>query len=135
MSNAAAPASIAEELARVVGSTSVVEGSLEKYAVDGIVPASAVQPTSIDQVAEILRFANAEKLVVVPAGGFTKQHTGRTPERIDIVLSTARLAGVEHYDPGDLTMGAAAGTTLAQVDSALAAHGQFLPVDVMQPEQ
>lgn len=135
MSTVAAQASIAEELARIAGPRAVVEGSLEKYAVDGVTPAAAVVPSSIDQVAEILRFANTEKLVVVPAGGFTQQHTGRTPERVDIVLSTAGLSGIEHYDPGDLTVGIRAGTTLAELDSALAAHGQFLPVDAIHPER
>jgi glycolate oxidase FAD binding subunit len=135
MSAVAAHASVSEELAKIAGSSSVVAGSLEKYAVDGIVPAAAVTPAAVEQVAEVLRFANSEKLVVVPGGGFTQQHTGRTPERIDIVLSTAALRGVEHYDPGDLTMGAGAGTTLGELDSKLAAHGQFLPLDVMQPER
>jgi glycolate dehydrogenase FAD-binding subunit len=134
--SAAAPhASIAEELAGIAGSTAVVEGSLEKYAIDGIVPAAVVTPTSVDQVAEILRFASRERLVVTPAGGFTQQHVGRTPERVDIVLSMAGMTGVEHYDPGDLTLGAAAGTTLTDLDSALAAHGQFLPVEVIEAER
>ena len=135
MSTVSAQASIAEELARIAGSAAVAEGSLEKYAIEGIVPAAAVTPTSVNQVAEILRFANTEKLVVVPAGGFTQQRTGRSPERVDVVLSSGGLAGIEHYDPGDLTMGAGAGTTLAELDSALEAHGQFLPLDVMQPER
>src|SRR5206468_5459380 len=57
------------------------------------------------------------------------------PERVDIVLSAARLNGVEHYDPGDLTLGVAAGTTLAQLDAVLAANVQFLPIDAMLPER
>ncbi|MCI0350700.1 MAG: FAD-binding oxidoreductase [Acidobacteriales bacterium] len=136
MTTVAAAVSIVQELARITGPAAVAEDdALQNYEIDGITPAAAVTPASVEQVAEIMRFANAEKLVVVPAGGFTQQHTGRTPERIDIVLSTARLAGVVHYDPGDLTIGIAAGTTLAQFDAALEANGQFLPIDVMLPER
>ena len=136
MSVVAARASISEALAGIVGASAVAnDATLESYSIDGIVPAAMVAPGSVEQVAEILRFANAERLTLVPAGGFTQQDIGRTPGRVDIVLSTARLNGVEHYDPGDLTLGVAAGTTLAQLDAVLAANAQFLPIDAMLPER
>lgn len=136
MSPAAAQASLAEDLARIAGSDVVLnENLLQNYAIDGVEPAAGVLPTSVEQVAEIVRFANAEKLSLMVAGGFTQQSTGRLPERIDILLSTSRMAGIEHYDPGDLTVGVAAGTTLTQLDVALAANGQFLPVDPMLAER
>lgn len=136
MSPAAAQVSLAEDLTRIVGNEGVLnESSLQYYAIDGVEPAAVVLPTSVEQIAEIVRFANAEKLSLVAAGGFTQQTTGRTPERVDILLSTTRLAGIEHYDPGDLTVGVAAGTTLMQLDEALAANGQFLPVDPMLAER
>ena len=136
MSGLAARASISEALAAMVGTAAVAnDATLENYSIDGIIPAAMVAPASVEQVAEVLRFANVEKLTLVPAGGFTQQDIGRTPERVDIVLSTTRLNGVEHYDAGDLTLGVAAGTTLAQLDPVLAANGQFLPVDVMLPER
>lgn len=136
MSLVAAQATIAEELARIAGAANLVdERDLERYAIDGVTPATAVSPTSTEQVAEIVRFANSEKLTLVPAGAFTRQDVGHRPERIDIVLSTAKLAGIEHYDPGDLTVGVAAGTPLAQLQAALAANGQFLPVDPVLAEK
>src|SRR5258708_22211458 len=136
MSVVAAHASISEALAGIVGAAAVAnDATLESYSIDGIVPAAMVAPGSVEQVAEILRFANAERLTLVPAGGFTQQDIGRLPERVDIVLSTARLNGVEHYDPGDLTLGVAAGTTLSQLDAVLAANPQFLPIDAMLPER
>ena len=136
MSVLAVRASISEALAAIVGTAAIAnDATLENYSIDGIIPAAMVAPGSVEQVAEVVRFANAEKLTLVPAGGFTQQDIGRTPERVDIVLSTTRLNGVEHYDAGDLTLGVAAGTTLAQLDPVLAANGQFLPVEVMLPER
>lgn len=44
------------------------------------------------------------------------------------VLSTASLAGVHEYRPHDLTVTVGAGTRMADVHSAAAGHGQWLPL-------
>jgi glycolate oxidase FAD binding subunit len=97
--------------------------------ISGVVPAAVVAPGSAEEVADILQLANSRDLVVAPAGGCTQQDIGGVPERIDILLSTARLSGIEHYDPGDLTIGIKAGTPFAQAQQALAEHQQWLPCD------
>jgi glycolate oxidase FAD binding subunit len=137
VSAVAAHATIAEQLSRISGPGNVLDDHrrLAEYSIDGVAPTAAVFPTSAKEIADILCFANSESLTVVPAGGFTHQEAGRKPEHIDVLLCTTRLAGIEHYDPGDLTVGVAAGTTLAQLDAALAANGQFLPIDPMLTER
>ncbi|MGH9491907.1 MAG: FAD-binding oxidoreductase [Terriglobales bacterium] len=131
MSAAEAAVSLARELAGVVGEAHVSEdqAALEKLAVEEVAPAVAVAPGSPEEVAAVLRFACGHNLTVVPAGGFTRQGIGGVPERVDIVLETRRLAGLEHYDPGDLTLGAGAGMTLGALEEKLAAHQQFLPIE------
>ncbi|WP_109670465.1 FAD-binding protein [Roseicyclus mahoneyensis] len=47
------------------------------------------------------------------------------------VLSVAGLAGIELYEPGALTIVARAGTSLAEVEAALAAERQRLPFEPM----
>ena len=47
------------------------------------------------------------------------------------VLSTARLAGIALYEPGALTLVAAAGTPMAEIEAALAEHRQILPFEPM----
>ncbi|MCF6316659.1 MAG: FAD-binding protein [Marinosulfonomonas sp.] len=47
------------------------------------------------------------------------------------VLSTAAISGISLYDPGALTIVAAAGTPLADIEAALAAEGQRLPFEPM----
>jgi glycolate oxidase FAD binding subunit len=40
-----------------------------------------------------------------------------------------RIAGIQHFEPADLTLTAAAGTRVAEIEEALAPHGQWLPFD------
>ena len=47
------------------------------------------------------------------------------------VLSTAAMSGISLYDPGALTIVAAAGTPLADIEAALKAQGQRLPFEPM----
>jgi glycolate oxidase FAD binding subunit len=44
-------------------------------------------------------------------------------------LSAAKLTGITEYVPGDLTLTARAGTTLAEIRAATAEHGQWLALD------
>ncbi len=74
-------------------------------------------------------------LNVVPAGGLTQQAAGNAPPPIDILLSTARLTAVEHYDPGDLTVGVGAGCTVAQLCSMVGADGLLFAGDPALPER
>lgn len=46
-------------------------------------------------------------------------------------LETSGLSGISLYEPGALTIVAAAGTPLADIDAALAKEGQYLPFEPM----
>ena len=61
-------------------------------------------------------------------GGGTKDYIGETLPT-DAVLDTTALAGVVAHVPADLTVTVAAGTRIADLRSALARAGQFLPLD------
>jgi glycolate oxidase FAD binding subunit len=124
----AATTSIEHELTAIVGEAHV-EPSRAQSEINGVAPATVVSPSSPEEVAAVLRLANDRGLVVATAGGFTKQDIGGVPERVDILLRTTRMSGIEHYDPGDLTVGINAGTPFAQVQQQLAVHGQWLPCD------
>jgi len=51
------------------------------------------------------------------------------PTHATATLSTRELRGITSYIPGDLTLTARAGTTLAEVREATAAHNQWLALD------
>jgi glycolate oxidase FAD binding subunit len=93
------------------------------------VPLLVVSPASEDEVAAVLSWASRDRLAVVVRGGGTKLAWGAPPQRCDVVLSTSRLSGVVEHEPGDLVCVARAGTTLASLQEALAAHGQRLALD------
>lgn len=136
MSAARAVVSLARELAAICEEEHVTEdpSALAAFEVDGVTPNAAVEPSSAEEVAAILRLATAHDLVVVPSGGFTQQTMGYTPARADILLRSTRMRSVRYYDPGDLTFGAQAGITIAEIGQRLAEHAQWLPLDPAQPE-
>ncbi len=137
MSTAATPVRFARELREICGVGHVIEdpATLEQARILGVTPAIAVEPASVEEVAAVLLFANENGLSVVPAGGFTQQQTGNTPNTIDVLLYTKRLTDVEHYDPGDLTIGIGAGCTVAQLLSKVAADGLLFAGDAPIPER
>jgi glycolate oxidase FAD binding subunit len=118
---------IGRELSAISGAQHVTEAPPER--VLGCAPAVAVRPSSAEEIAAILRFANENSLVVVPAGGFTQQHTGKPPAQVDILLYTTRLTETEHYDPGDLTVGIGAGCVVAQLCHNIAKDGLLFAAD------
>ena len=85
-------------------------------------------PRSVDAVREVVRDAVATGTALRLLGAGTWPHGG-APVLADAVLRLDGLSGVQAYEPGDLTITAGAGTTLAELDRATAAHGQWLALD------
>ena len=102
-------------------------------AVSGVVPREVVRPTSVDEVAEVLRAAHADGLTVVPVGGRTKTPWAAPPSSCDLLLDTTGLDRVVEHVAGDLVVVAEAGVRLDDLQSSLAEHGQLLGLD--PPEQ
>jgi len=128
---------LASALLGIVGDNHVIEApaQLTPIAVDGVTPAIAVSPGSVEEVAAVLAYANERNLVVAPAGGLVHQEIGRTPQQIDILLRMDRFSAIEHYDPGDLTIGIGAGTTLSEIQAMLRDQGQLLPIDIANADR
>jgi glycolate oxidase FAD binding subunit len=87
-----------------------------------------LQPTSAAELCEMIQDAveRSEPLRIVGAG--TWLHAG-APTVAACTLSMQALTGIESYVPGDLTITAKAGTSLAELAHATAAHGQWLALD------
>lgn len=103
----------------------------DEYAVDGVTPAVAVAPSTPEQVADVLRYANAERLAVIPWGGGSRVHVGNLPERYDVALSLSKLGGIVEHEPADLTVTCRAGTPLSALQERLAESGLMLPLGPM----
>ncbi|HEX5499467.1 MAG TPA: FAD-binding protein, partial [Thermomicrobiales bacterium] len=99
------------------------------WTIDGVPAAETATPASAEATAELLRDAAERDRVVAPVGGGTMLALGNPPQRVDLALSTAGLAGVIDYEPTDLVLSVGAGSRLADVQAVLAEHGQTLPID------
>ena len=119
-------------LEEIAGGAHVVTDAAEIAAreVCGVRPAVVVRPADAAQIAEILRFAAAEKLAVIPTGGCTKLGIGSPPARYDIALDLSRMNRVLAYDPHDLTLGVEPGVRIEDLLRTLAEKKQFLPLAV-----
>ena len=84
-------------------------------------------PGSATEAAAIIRDAATATRVLRLVGAGSWLDAGH-PVRAAAELSTAALSGITAYRPEDLTLSAGAGTTLAELDAATRAHGQWCPL-------
>ena len=127
MSNSAA---LHEELKRIVGRAGMLpDAQIADYTIDGLTPSAVVLPASVGEIQDILRFAAAQHLSVIPAGSGSKLGCGNPPEKVDIVLAMPRINEVVEYEPADLTVTVEAGIQLTALQEKLAENGQFLPLN------
>ena len=82
----------------------------------------------INRLREQILAARASGTTLAPVGGGTKAFygnfvTGRSPVQ---PLSTRELTGIVAYEPSELVVVARAGTSLSELESALAERGQML---------
>ncbi|MEP6690497.1 MAG: FAD-binding protein [Gemmatimonadaceae bacterium] len=85
-------------------------------------------PASAAELAEVVRGAAESGTSMRVRGRGSWLDAGR-PVRADASLSTAGLSGVTDYTPGDLTLTARAGTTLAEIARVTRAERQWLTLD------
>jgi len=107
----------------------------ESDAVAGAQPSLVVEPGSEQELAKVLKLANAAGLAVIPRGGGTKLEWGNRPERADVIVSMARLNRVIEHAWADLTVSVEAGCTIGKLQETLAKHGQRLALDALWPER
>jgi glycolate oxidase FAD binding subunit len=103
--------------------------ALAGYEVDGVLPGAALFANSAKEIAELLRFAGAEELAVIPCGGRTKLGIGMPPRQYDVALDLSRMNKVLAYEPRDLTLGVEPGMRFSALAMTLAAEKQFLPLN------
>jgi glycolate oxidase FAD binding subunit len=132
------PAAVQEvswpELAAVLGQEHL-RAATAADAVDGVAPRMIAEPGTALELAHCLRWARGAGLKVTPRGGGTKMGWGNPPAGCDLLLSTARLDRVNEHAWADMTVIAEAGCRVAELQKALAAHGQHLALDPLWPER
>jgi len=97
--------------------------------VDGELPPQVAEPDTPQAFADALKHASAEGLPTVIRGGGTKLTWGRPPATVDLLVSTSRLNRLIAHRHGDLTATVQAGMTLRDLNAALSAERQWLPIE------
>jgi len=128
--------SIKNELERIVGKENVLTTpeALKAYSYDGTTswirePDVVVFPTTTQQVSEIMKLANKEKIPVTPRGGGTNVSGGSVPWLGGIVLCTTKMNKILKIDKENLTATVEPGVVLQDLNIALAKDGLFFPPD------
>ena len=120
-------------LKEIVGEPDVIHDpdKIKAYTLDGKKPKVIVSPGTIDQVSQVVAYANQQRLAIIPRGNGTKMGMGGIPKKMDIILSTNRLNRITDSDCENLTLSAESGITLSEVQKSLAkvGKGYFLPLD------
>jgi FAD/FMN-containing dehydrogenase len=92
-------------------------------------PLAIALPGSVDEVQAIVRWANAEKVAIVPSGGRTGLSGGAVAANGELVLSLQRMNRELDFNPVDRTMTVQAGMVLQALHEAAQARGLVYPVD------
>jgi glycolate oxidase FAD binding subunit len=110
---------------------------LKPYALNGSCPKAFVAPGTMEEVSEIVAYANQHHVTIIPRGNGTKMGMGGAPRGMDLILSTLRLNQIVDCDVDNLTLSVQSGITLSEVQKLLAGKGKgyFLPLDPPFTEQ
>jgi glycolate dehydrogenase FAD-binding subunit len=122
---------LASRVRSIVGEAHVTAdpSDLDALRIDGVRPGLGAAPADAEQTAALLTAAAETGAGVVPRGGGAHQHLGHPPARADLVVETVRLTGITDYTPADYVVAVRAGTRFRDLQQALAANGQWLPLD------
>jgi glycolate oxidase subunit GlcD len=92
-------------------------------------PLAIALPASIDEVQEIVRWANEERVAIVPSGGRTGLSGGAVAANGELVLSLERMNQVLDFNAVDRTLTVQPGVILQKVHEAAQEHELIYPVD------
>jgi glycolate oxidase FAD binding subunit len=103
--------------------------------IDSFGPVPVRRPASAADLCALVREARAARHALYPVGGRTALDYGLTPTEPGVACDTTALSGVIDYPARDMTVTVQAGVTLAALRAVLAKEGQWLPVDVPEPDR
>ena len=101
----------------------------EERAVDGMRPTRVERPRTTEELSAVIIAADRAREAAVLWGGATRIGVGDPPDRYDIAVDLTGLAGIVEHSPADLVCTVRAGTTLAELASAVGPSGQRWPVE------
>lgn len=125
-----------EELQEIVGREDVLydEEALFTYSYDAApmlekLPLSVVFPTEEEEVAALVRLAQAEGLKIVPRGSGTSLSGGAVPLENSLVINFAKMNRILEIDGNNLMAVVEPGVITADLHKAVEERGLFYPPD------
>jgi len=128
--------SLVSEFQKIVGKENVLTTpeALKAYSYDGTTswihePDCVVFPKNTQEISEIMKIANAEKIPVTPRGGGTNVSGGSVPWLGGVVLCLTKMNTIVKIDKENLTATVEPGVVLQDLNMRLAKEGLFFPPD------
>ncbi|MDI6840004.1 MAG: FAD-linked oxidase C-terminal domain-containing protein [bacterium] len=127
---------IIEELEKIVGKDNILvsEESIEPYSHDEtprikVMPKVVVKPANREEISEIMRLANFEKIPVIPRGGGTGLSGGAVPSSNGIVISFERMNKIKEIDTENLMAVVEPGVITGELSKEVEKSGLLYPPD------
>jgi len=129
---------ITNKLEQILDKTRVLSSKEECYAyaqdgtnnrVSRMLPDAVVFPESIEEVQEVLRYANNNKIPITARGAGTNLIGGALPEKGGIVLNLSRMNRIISVSKTDMTATVEAGVVVGELQSEVENIGLFFPPD------
>jgi glycolate oxidase FAD binding subunit len=102
-------------------------------AIEATKHARTLAPADAEALADAVRSLGAEGLAAVVRGAGTELPQGNLPRRVDVLLSTTALRGVDVLDADEGVTHVAAGTPVATLREAARREGLDVPLDPPSP--
>ncbi len=125
-----------KKLTETVGKENILLSgeALKAYSYDGTTswvkePDVVLFPTTVRQVASVMKIAGAARIPVTPRGAGTCLSGGPVPIQGGIVLCVAGMNRILNIDTEGMTVGVEPGVVLQHLNLALAKEGLFFPPD------
>jgi len=127
---------LVEQLSAIVGADKVRTDadSLETFGKDWTKiyppkPSAIVFPKTTQQVADIVKFANAENVALVPSGGRTGLSAGAVAANGEVVVAFDYMNQISDFSATDRTVKCGAGVITEQLQTFAEENDLFYPVD------
>ncbi|MCL7399542.1 MAG: FAD-binding oxidoreductase [Thaumarchaeota archaeon] len=127
---------VAQALRKIVGENNVLElpEDVLPYTLDASIiykgmPTCVVRPHSTEEVSKIVKFANENRIPVVPRGAGTNLVGAAVPPNGGIVVDLTGMNRILEINTVDLRCTVEAGVVHAKLESELAKYGLFWPPD------
>ncbi len=117
------------EITGVVGSDSIKITNTDNELTSNKYPKALVYPRSDDQISEILKICNKDRITVSPQGGGTKKFIGNSTVNSEIIISTKNINSIIEHFRDDMIVVTQSGIAMKDLQTALRTHNQFLALD------